>query len=74
VPADGGMMSMIDQNQKAETTYKSPIIEKDAKLLAKRFYEKLQEAGLCGRDVLSVTTQLISIATDQISREATPAE
>jgi hypothetical protein len=62
-------------NQKESVNYKSPIIEKEAKILANSFYQQLQEAGLCGRDVLSITSQLIGIATDQISREsAQPSE
>ncbi len=52
-----------------EVTIKSPLIERDAKTLAKSFHDQLTEAGLCGRDVLSVTNHLISIATDQISQE-----
>ena len=57
-------------SQKEETIYKSPLIDKEAKILAKSFHQQLQEAGLCGRDVLSITTQLIGIATDQIARES----
>jgi hypothetical protein len=58
-------------SQKHEVNYKSPIVDREARILAKSFYEQLQEAGLCGRDVLSITSQLIGIATDQISRETT---
>ena len=56
-------------NPREEKNMTSPIIDKEAKILAEEFFEKLQEAGLCSRDVLSISTQLIGIATDNIPAE-----
>ena len=49
---------------------KKPLMDRDAKNLADDFYKRLQDAGLGSRDVITITTQLLGIATDAMADES----
>lgn len=60
---------MRQDNAKLKETkeLKKTLMDREAKVLATEFYKRLQGEGLESRDVISVTTQLLGIATEAMA-------
>ena len=52
---------------------KHRVTDKAVKLLASSIYRQLQDEGCAAKDIISVSSQLIGLVTDELQRDDQPS-
>ncbi|MBM4250951.1 MAG: hypothetical protein FJ146_03195 [Deltaproteobacteria bacterium] len=55
------------------TNLKHRVTDQAVKLLANSIYRQLQDEGCAAKDIISVSSQLIGLVTDELQRDDQPS-